>query len=41
MILTCYRCPLQLAFPGKNVRHYLRAFHWARREGRYLCRWCA
>jgi hypothetical protein len=41
MILTCFCCPLQLAFAGKNVRRYARAFGWRKRQGHFYCGWCA
>lgn len=41
MVLTCYHCPSQIAFAGKNVKRYAGLFGWHLRRGRYFCGWCA
>lgn len=36
MILTCYRCPRQISFPGSKRNLFARAFGWIVRGGALL-----
>lgn len=42
MIVTCYRCPKQICFCGKDEKrsHFALLFGWVLRGGRYLCAAC-
>lgn len=41
MMLTCYRCPKQIAFKGSSRDLFARLFGWVRKGGRYFCAACA
>lgn len=41
MVLTCNRCPVQIAFAGKNARHFAKVFGWTIRKRHYFCGFCA
>ncbi len=40
MTLTCYGCPVRIAFPGSRRDHWARLFGWIERGGRYFCAAC-
>lgn len=38
MMLTCYRCPKQIAFKGSSRDLFARLFGWVRKGGALLLR---
>lgn len=41
MTLTCFRCPCQIAFPGRKRDLFARLFGWTRAGERYFCIACS
>ncbi|NUR12338.1 MAG: hypothetical protein HOQ20_10925 [Bradyrhizobium sp.] len=40
MMLTCHRCPRQIAFPGSKRDFFARLFGWVISGRRYFCPSC-